>query len=670
MVAAMVAMVAAAALSDINDTNLAAVSHAPNCPRWAHTVGGFYEPVPTNNLGPFAGLSVAAAQAWCCNVAACAGLSFVNVTANGTAGGGGSGYYKGYPLDSFYKSAAMDGYDKPSAVPRPGPPPPPPPPGPPPPTCAHRGGSAPCADPFDPGRQPGVPVSYDCAVRRQAWDFAKATLPRRGSFKTVYDALQLQRCGNVTPPTTEDVYTAPHFATPVAPGTVVIFVAAADGGRGGDGSKAHPYTTLAAAIDAAAGKTGAWNTTIVLMAGRHHTNGVLLTPAHSGLTIQNFEGAEATVSGTVPVPPAKGKWAVHDASTNTWRLDLSDWEALPAEAFGMRVGAQRAVRARYPNGDPEVGTGYSMTSLALTPRVHDPVGTTKNFATHPEDWPGVFWLNEPEGGALPYGGQNAGGTGRWADFSGGVCSGRQAPYGFWCSANNTRSQFTGDYQAPYQMPGGFTFDPETSRISNWSHPAGAVFHLSTDYFSIQCLVSAVDPNGTLHFHHSIGCDQGGPGGWVAHGWFAENVLEECDHPGEYFFDAQAKALYYTFNATEQPTGAENFALTVAKVIFNVSGTSTNPVKGVSIRGLTISDAALTFLGTADADIHYLPSDADWTIQRSGAVLLEGTEGFVFDSNELTRCDGNGLKLSNYNRNATISGNEFSCAATSTLFWAG
>ena len=52
----------------------------------------------------------------------------------------------------------------------------------------------------------------------------------------------------------------------------------------------------------------------------------------------------------------------------------------------------------------------------------------------------------------------------------------------------------------------------------------------------------------------------------------------------------------------------------------------NPVKGVTIRGLTIRDAALTFLGTTVADIHYLPSDSDWTIQRSGAVLLEGTEG--------------------------------------------
>jgi hypothetical protein len=53
------------------------------------------------------------------------------------------------------------------------------------------------------------------------------------------------------------------------------------------------------------------------------------------------------------------------------------------------------------------------------------------------------------------------------------------------------------------------------------------------------------------------------------------------------------------------------------------------VKDATIRGLTIRDAAFTYLGTSAADVHYLPSASDWTIQRSGAVLIEGTEGFVF-----------------------------------------
>ena len=41
------------------------------------------------------------------------------------------------------------------------------------------------------------------------------------------------------------------------------------------------------------------------------------------------------------------------------------------------------------------------------------------------------------------------------------------------------------------------------------------------------------------------------------------------------------------------------------------------------------------------------------------MLLEGTAGFRFEQNLVTKCDGNGLFLSNFNRNASISGNEFS-----------
>jgi hypothetical protein len=163
----------------------------------------------------------------------------------------------------------------------------------------------------------------------------------------------------------------------------------------------------------------------------------------------------------------------------------------------------------------------------------------------------------------------------------------------------------------------------------------------------------------VNFNHSYGCDQGGPFTGSFLGWYAENILEECDHPGEFFFSTEEKALYYTFNSTEQPTGEEEFMLTTAKIIFNVSGAQANPVVNLTIRGLTIRDAAYTYLGTTEADIHYLPAASDWVIQRSGAVTLEGTEGFRFDSNHLTRCDGNGLKLSNYNRNTTIIGNELS-----------
>ena len=41
-------------------------------------------------------------------------------------------------------------------------------------------------------------------------------------------------------------------------------------------------------------------------------------------------------------------------------------------------------------------------------------------------------------------------------------------------------------------------------------------------------------------------------------------------------------------------------------------------------------------------------------------------GFTFDHNHVSRCDGNGLFLSNFNRNATIAQNEFSWVGDSAM----
>ena len=285
------------------------------------------------------------------------------------------------------------------------------------------------------------------------------------------------------------------------------------------------------------------------------------------------------------------------------------------------------------DGDPEtLDLGYSLQWLKTFPRTHEPESTTKNFFSNPSDWPGVYWLDEPEGGPLPVAGINVGGTGHWYDSYGGRCSGRQAPFGFWCSWSNPRSQLPSDPQTPYGLPGGFTFEDSSlyeqpARIGRWRNASGAVYHIASGFLSIQCLVESVE-NKTVHFDHGVGCDQAGPQP-PTEGWYVDNVFEECDAPGEYYFSAEEKALYYTFNATEGPTGLESFALTTTKVIFNVSGTQAVPVVNVTIRGLTIRDAALTYLGTTEADIHYNPSDSDWVIQRS-VSNAGGTIDFATD----------------------------------------
>jgi hypothetical protein len=83
----------------------------------------------------------------------------------------------------------------------------------------------------------------------------------------------------------------------------------------------------------------------------------------------------------------------------------------------------------------------------------------------------------------------------------------------------------------------------------------------------------------------------------------------------------------------------------------------DPVKDVTIRGLTIRDAAYTYLGTTEADRHWLPSEGDWALQRSGAITMEGVERVRVDRNQVTRVDGNGIFIGGYARDVSITRND-------------
>ena len=226
--------------------------------------------------------------------------------------------------------AAWSGVARPGkpVQPRPAPAPPAPP--------AHRSHSS-------AGTPDGMSASYDCEVRKHAWEFGKATLPRHGSFKTLFDALQLRQCEGVTAPPTVDAFVPPYFSTPTH-GHVIYADSTAP--AGGDGTLARPFATLEAGLAAAAASASS-NTTLLLRRGRYHTSGVVLTSAHSGLTIQNYEGEAAIVSGSVAVPGSAKNWSPHKKQTNTWKLDLSSIDGMPTQAFGMRVGSRRATPAQW-----------------------------------------------------------------------------------------------------------------------------------------------------------------------------------------------------------------------------------------------------------------------------------------------------------------------------------
>ena len=54
----------------------------------------------------------------------------------------------------------------------------------------------------------------------------------------------------------------------------------------------------------------------------------------------------------------------------------------------------------------------------------------------------------------------------------------------------------------------------------------------------------------------------------------------------------------------------------------------------------------------------MPSGGDWGLYRGGALFIEGATGITISHNTLTRLDGNGVFVSGYTRNVSITDNEF------------
>ena len=364
----------------------------------------------------------------------------------------------------------------------------------------------------------------------------------------------------------------------------------------------------------------------------------------------------------------KGATSSRRVKSNRWSIDLSNQPAV-SNVLGLRVNAKRSIRAKYPNGDPEQsGTFYqpsqdyskgwtSNSHATIWSKPNVPKVAYENYISDASDWPGIEWPMKEEGNST------WSGDGQWGEFhigGGGYCAaqGLNPPVGYWCTMDSPRGK-----NFYFRSPSGIVIDGVLPQAVNYSNPKGAVIQAwrgSGRWFSNLCRVERYDSEKReLVFDTTTGCNNGGEGTDTGSQWWIENVLEECDDDNEFFFDEDSKVLYYNFNGTSEPTGNEEFVSVQLKVLFNVSASQESPCQNINIRGLTIRDAALTYLGDTLADVHSPTTGGDWALQSSAAVMFEGCEGCGVQHNQITRVDGNGIIVLNYNRNMSITNNDMS-----------
>jgi len=325
-----------------------------------------------------------------------------------------------------------------------------------------------------------------------------------------------------------------------------------------------------------------------------------------------------------PPPPA-----------NVWKAAVPTSAVLPSGVMGIRLSGARSVRARYPNNPSPERLGFG--SLLTAQKWLDP-----ETPKQPEI---QFEPTYPQ--------RNH--SGMFSEYKlgvGGVCERFTPAAGYWCN-NDTR----GGGAFTWLVPAGFAADQtilphtpykttkngiiQTWRPGHWSSWMGEL--------------SRYDPSNNTFFV-DYGFFQGARGATEGDVFFIENVFEELDFPDEFFYDEDENMLYLWHNGTGAPpssTGQSagelpNIAAPTTKVLVSIAGSSSDPVKGVTFRGVTFRDTAYTYM-----DPHGMPSGGDWALQRTAALQAVGTEGLTIEACNFTRLDGNAVLLSAYNRNASI-----------------
>jgi hypothetical protein len=212
---------------------------------------------------------------------------------------------------------------------------------------------------------------------------------------------------------------------------------------------------------------------------------------------------------------------------------------------------------------------------------------------------------------------------------------------------------------------GFSADAiSKERAARWANPLGGYYHAMHPAFwgDFTWRITGKNTNGEPTIE----------GGWqnnrgaAAHRdvRFVENLFEELDAPGEWFLDAKTHTLYFY-----PPTGLDLKTAVVEatrlRTLVEFRGEEANPVKWITLRGLTFRHAERTVMDNREPMMR-----SDWTIYRGGAVFFNGAEDCSLTDSFIDQVGGNAVFVNNYNRRIAIRGTQIAKAGANGICFVG
>ena len=202
------------------------------------------------------------------------------------------------------------------------------------------------------------------------------------------------------------------------------------------------------------------------------------------------------------------------------------------------------------------------------------------------------------------------------------------------------------------------------RVAHWKSPEGGYVHAlhPCEWGDVHYIITGKNDKGELALE----------GGWQNNRKmgmhqkyrFVENIFEELDTVNEWFYDKKAKTLYY-YPPKGMDLKTAKFETPQIAHLVEFKGSETNPVKNITIEGLTLTETLRTFMQNKEPLLR-----SDWTIYRGGAVFYDGAVNCSLKNCTLNNLGGNAIFFNNYNRHCEVSGCLISEIGASALCFVG
>ena len=203
----------------------------------------------------------------------------------------------------------------------------------------------------------------------------------------------------------------------------------------------------------------------------------------------------------------------------------------------------------------------------------------------------------------------------------------------------------------------------STKIASWSNPEGGFIHALHQgrWGSMHFLITGKrDTVLTYEGGHQMNR----PSPMHPQYRFVENIFEELDAPGEWFFDKQQKILYY-YPFQEDDMKKAVFETASLTHILELRGTPEHLLKDVTIQGIRFEHTLRTLMEPYERLMR-----SDWAIYRGAALFMENTENCLVSECEFTNLGGNALFVSRYNRNNRIEHNHIHHIGASAICLVG